>query len=141
MFGGIHDLNIDSKGRLAVPAKFRDLLLRRYTPALVATLENRERLLLYPESVWEQEAARLMAVNAAGNPVRFPMYVSLLTNVLNALFSGLGIYVFQLGIVGVALGTVLARLVGVLILWRELDWSTISWSWSLNRKQIGRAHV
>ena len=68
MFGGIHDLNIDSKGRLAVPAKFRDLLLRRYTPALVATLENRERLLLYPESVWEQEAARLMAVNAAGNP-------------------------------------------------------------------------
>ena len=47
MFGGIHDLNIDSKGRLAVPAKFRDLLLRRYTPALVATLENRERLLLY----------------------------------------------------------------------------------------------
>ena len=69
MFGGIHDLNIDSKGRLAVPAKFRDLLLRRYTPALVATLENRERLLLYPESVWEQEAARLMAVNAAGNPV------------------------------------------------------------------------
>ena len=65
------------------------------------------------------------------NP-RFPMYVSLLTNVLNALFSGLGIYVFQLGIVGVALGTVLARLVGVLILWRELDLSTIRWSWSLD---------
>ena len=67
MFGGIHDLNIDSKGRLAVPAKFRDLLLRKYTPALVATLENRERLLLYPESVWEQEAQRLMSVNVAGN--------------------------------------------------------------------------
>lgn len=67
MFGGIHDLNIDSKGRLAVPAKFRDLLLRKYTPALVATLESRERLLLYPESVWEQEAQRLMAANVAGN--------------------------------------------------------------------------
>ncbi len=32
------------------------------------------------------------------------MGVSLLTNVPNALLSGLGIYVFQLGIVGVALG-------------------------------------
>ena len=60
------------------------------------------------------------------------MYVSLLTNVLNALFSGLGIFVFRLGIVGVALGTVLARLVGVLILWRELDLSTTRWSWGLD---------
>ncbi|QXA18750.1 MATE family efflux transporter [Streptococcus gordonii] len=70
-------------------------------------------------------------VRVTRNP-RFPMYVSLLTNVLNALLSGLGIYVFQLGIVGVALGTVLARLVGVVILWRELDFFTIRWSWGLD---------
>ncbi len=70
-------------------------------------------------------------VRVTRNP-RFPMYVSLLTNVLNALLSGLGIYVFQLGIVGVALGTVLARLVGIVILWRELDFFTIRWSWGLD---------
>ena len=70
-------------------------------------------------------------VRVTRNP-RFPMYVSLLTNVLNALLSGLGIYVFQLGIVGVALGTVLARLIGVVILWRELDFFTIRWSWGLD---------
>ena len=70
-------------------------------------------------------------VRVTRNP-RFPMYVSLLTNVLNALFSALGIYVFRLGIVGVALGTVLARLIGVLILWRKLDLSTIRWSWGLD---------
>lgn len=70
-------------------------------------------------------------VRVTRNP-RFPMYVSLLTNVLNALLSGLGIYVFQLGIVGVALGTVLARLIGVVILWRELDLSAIRWSWGLD---------
>ena len=70
-------------------------------------------------------------VRVTRNP-RFPMYVSLLTNVLNALFSGLGIYIFRLGIIGVALGTVLARLVGVLILWRELDLSTIRWRWGLD---------
>ncbi len=74
-------------------------------------------------------------VRVTRNP-RFPMYVSLLTNVLNALLSGLGIYVFQLGIVGVALGTVLARLIGVVILWRELDLSMIRWSWGLDRELL-----
>ena len=74
-------------------------------------------------------------VRVTRNP-RFPMYVSLLTNVLNALFSGVGIYVFHLEIVGVALGTVLARLVGVVILWRELDLSTIRWSWGLDRELL-----
>ena len=74
-------------------------------------------------------------VRVTRNP-RFPMYVSLLTNVLNALLSGLGIYVFQLGIVGVALGTVLARLIGVVSLWRELDLSAIHWSWGLDRELL-----
>ena len=74
-------------------------------------------------------------VRVTRNP-RFPMYVSLLTNVLNALLSGLGIYVFQLGIVGVALGAVLARLIGVVILWRELDLSAIHWSWGLDRELL-----
>ena len=74
-------------------------------------------------------------VRVTRNP-RFPMYVSLLTNVLNALFSALGIYVFRLGIIGVALGTVLARLIGVVILWRELDLSTIRWRWGLDRELL-----
>ncbi|MCT6881505.1 MAG: cell division/cell wall cluster transcriptional repressor MraZ, partial [Snodgrassella alvi] len=36
MFGGAYELSIDSKGRLAIPAKFRDLLARHFTPVLVA---------------------------------------------------------------------------------------------------------
>ena len=74
-------------------------------------------------------------VRVTRNP-RFPMYVSLLTNVLNALFSGLGIYIFRLGIIGVALGTVLARSIGVVILWRELDLSAFHWSWGLDRELL-----
>ena len=50
-------------------------------------------------------------VRVANNP-RIPMYVSLLTNLLNALFSSVAIFLFGWGIVGAALGTVLARLVG-----------------------------
>ncbi|MBP2621027.1 MATE family efflux transporter [Streptococcus panodentis] len=70
-------------------------------------------------------------VRVTHNP-RLPMYISLLSNVLNALFSSLGIFVFHLGIIGVALGTVLARLVGVLILWRELRLPFARWSWKLD---------
>ena len=59
-------------------------------------------------------------VRVANNP-RLPMYVSLLTNVLNALFSSVAIFLFGWGIVGAALGTVLARLVGVILLWQKVQ--------------------
>lgn len=52
MFGGAHELSIDSKGRLAVPAKFRDILSRLYTPAVVVTLESKHKLLMYPVASW-----------------------------------------------------------------------------------------
>lgn len=67
----------------------------------------------------------LGAICRAMGKVKLPMYLSLLTNVLNALFSALSIFVFHWGIVGVALATVLSRLVGVFILARQLDWSAI----------------
>lgn len=60
MFGGAHELSIDSKGRLAVPAKFRDILSRLYTPAVVATLESKHKLLMYPVAEWEKVAAQLL---------------------------------------------------------------------------------
>ncbi|STZ76930.1 division/cell wall cluster transcriptional repressor MraZ [Bergeriella denitrificans] len=69
MFGGSHELSIDSKGRLAIPAKFRDLLLRRYTPAVVATLDSRQKILMYPESEWERVSQQLLALKTAGNPM------------------------------------------------------------------------
>lgn len=52
--------------------------------------------------------------------VKLPMGISILTNFLNALFSALSIYIFDLGIAGVALSTVLSRTVGTLILMQKL---------------------
>lgn len=52
--------------------------------------------------------------------VKLPMGISILTNFLNALFSALSIYIFDFGITGVALSTVLSRLVGTLILMQKL---------------------
>lgn len=47
---------------------------------------------------------------------KIPMHVSLLTTILNALMSGLSIYVFDLGVLGVAWSTVLSRWIGNMIL-------------------------
>ena len=58
---------MDSKGRLAIPAKFRDILLRRYTPAIVVTLDSRKKLLMYPEPVWEEKAEQILKLKVAGN--------------------------------------------------------------------------
>lgn len=52
--------------------------------------------------------------------VKLPMGISILTNFLNALFSALSIYIFDFGITGVALSTVLSRSVGTLILMQKL---------------------
>ena len=58
-------------------------------------------------------------IRATHNP-RFPLYVSLLSNALNILFSSLAIFILDMGIAGVAWGTILSRLVGVVILWSQL---------------------
>ncbi|MCR4254172.1 MATE family efflux transporter [Streptococcus uberis] len=47
---------------------------------------------------------------------KIPMHVSLLTTILNVLMSGLSIYVFDLGVLGVAWSTVLSRWIGIMIL-------------------------
>ena len=70
-------------------------------------------------------------IRATSNP-RMPMYISFLSNLLNVIFSSLAIFIFHMGIVGVALGTILARLVGVLILWKELSLPLAPWSWRLD---------
>lgn len=74
MFRGTHELSIDTKGRLAIPAKFREVLLREFSEddeqatRLVVTLENRDRLLFYPEMRWQEIEKELLALKTAGNP-------------------------------------------------------------------------
>ena len=53
MFRGIAQLNLDSKGRLAVPARHRDVLLERCGGHLVTTADADRCLLVYPLPDWE----------------------------------------------------------------------------------------
>ena len=82
MFRGSHDLTIDTKGRLAIPAKLREVLSRRFKtdenePNWVVTLDSRKRLLFYPESDWEKVEQKLLNLNVNGKP-NLQLYQNLL---------------------------------------------------------------
>lgn len=68
-------------------------------------------------------------LRALGQP-RFPMYISLLSNLLNALFSAFAVFVLHAGVAGVAFGTVLSRLIGCFLLWAKLSIPFEKWTWS-----------
>ncbi len=54
MFRGINTINLDTKGRMAMPARYRDQLSSGCGGQLVVTIDtNHKCLLLYPLSEWE----------------------------------------------------------------------------------------
>ncbi|MFW1677559.1 division/cell wall cluster transcriptional repressor MraZ [Pontibacter sp. JAM-7] len=55
MFRGVNQINLDAKGRMAVPSRYRDRLVDCCGGQLVATIDTEERcLLLYPLPEWEE---------------------------------------------------------------------------------------
>lgn len=63
MFRGISAVNIDAKGRLAIPTKYREALVASEQGKVVLTIDTEsECLLLYPLSEWEIIEAKLQAL-------------------------------------------------------------------------------
>ncbi|MDO8271932.1 MAG: division/cell wall cluster transcriptional repressor MraZ [Gammaproteobacteria bacterium] len=55
MFRGVNTISLDSKGRLAMPSRYRDQLVSEFAGRLVATIDPMAKcLLLYPIDVWEE---------------------------------------------------------------------------------------
>lgn len=81
----------------------------------------------------------LGAILRATGRTQLPMYISLLSNFLNAVLSALAVFVLDLGIAGVAIGTVLSRLIACLILWRSLGMSLPPLNLHLDRKLLALA--
>src|SRR3990167_6686792 len=60
MFRGINSIILDNKGRLSLPARYRDALLVAERTQLVATIDTEETcLLLYPALEWSAIEAKL----------------------------------------------------------------------------------
>ncbi|MEY3038214.1 MAG: hypothetical protein RL143_781 [Pseudomonadota bacterium] len=54
MFRGVNKINLDAKGRMALPARYRDQIADCCENQLVATIDTETRcLLLYPLPEWE----------------------------------------------------------------------------------------
>lgn len=60
LFRGVSAVNLDAKGRMALPVRFREVLRGACEGHVVITIDMDERcLLLYPLPVWEEIQAQL----------------------------------------------------------------------------------
>lgn len=74
MFRGINLINLDTKGRLAVPTRYRDCLQDVCDSQLILTIDTQAScLLLYPLPEWEQIEKKLQTLptfNAAARRIQ-----------------------------------------------------------------------
>ena len=61
-FRGINNLALDTKGRMAMPARYRDRLLEISQGQLVITVDQDRCLLVYPQPEWEKIEEKLNAL-------------------------------------------------------------------------------
>ncbi|MEW7977012.1 MAG: division/cell wall cluster transcriptional repressor MraZ [Candidatus Sedimenticola endophacoides] len=60
MFRGVTNINLDAKGRLAIPTRYRDGLRDCCGSELVITADTDRSLLIYPLPEWHQIERKLM---------------------------------------------------------------------------------
>ena len=60
MFRGLSKVTLDSKGRLAIPSKFRERIISRAEGKLVATINKDLSLLIFPLPEWDKLERKLM---------------------------------------------------------------------------------
>lgn len=71
MFRGVATFNLDAKGRMAIPAKFRKHLDVCCEGRLVVTIDHSDHCLqLYPMPEWEQVEQKLIALPSLNPQVR-----------------------------------------------------------------------
>ena len=64
MFRGVTTLSVDTKGRLAVPSKYRDVLLAQGDGRVVVTADPSKCLLLFPLVEWEPIEKKLNGLSS-----------------------------------------------------------------------------
>jgi MraZ protein len=52
LFRGVSSLNLDAKGRIAIPTRYRDRLVETCASELVITVDKDRCLLIYPKPIW-----------------------------------------------------------------------------------------
>ena len=66
MFRGLNKINLDAKGRIAIPVRYKDSLSDLSSNLLICTIDQDHCLLLYPLKFWksiEKKIPRTIALN------------------------------------------------------------------------------
>lgn len=71
MFRGVNALNLDAKGRMAMPTRYRQRLSEMCDGQMVITVDNSDRcLLLYPLQEWEEVERKLQKLPSFNKQAR-----------------------------------------------------------------------
>ncbi|MBI3899171.1 MAG: division/cell wall cluster transcriptional repressor MraZ [Gammaproteobacteria bacterium] len=70
MFRGVNALQLDSKGRLAIPTRYRETLIRQCNGQMIMTVDRDRCLLLYPLPDWEEIERKLVKLPSFNKQAR-----------------------------------------------------------------------
>ena len=70
IFRGINNLALDAKGRMAMPARYRERLMETCGGRMIVTVDKDSCLLVYPLHEWEVIEAQLMALPSLNKQAR-----------------------------------------------------------------------
>jgi MraZ protein len=70
LFRGVNNLTLDAKGRLAVPARYREHLMEICSGQIVVTIDRGYYLLIYPLPTWEEIEHKLVNLPSLHPQVR-----------------------------------------------------------------------
>lgn len=70
MFRGSFEHSVDAKGRVSVPARFREILSERYEGKLVLTMDYDKCVMAFPLEEWERVEEKIKAAPQTQREVR-----------------------------------------------------------------------
>ena len=71
MFRGLNTINLDAKGRVALPTRYRERVQSQCEGQLVVTIDTEERcLLVYPLNEWEEIERKIEALPSFNKAAR-----------------------------------------------------------------------
>lgn len=70
VFRGINNLALDAKGRMAIPARYRDRLAEGCGGRLIVTVDRDRCLLVYPQHEWEIIESQLISLPSLNKQAR-----------------------------------------------------------------------
>jgi MraZ protein len=147
MFRGVSALNLDSKGRLAIPTRYREALQRQSEGRLVVTVNNATRdercLWLYPLPQWEEIERRLVALPSTGDAFQRIKRI-LIGHATDAELDGSGRVLLSQPLrefAGLDKRVVLIGQGNKFEVWNEDTWNTLREAWLTEQVNEGPMHL